>query len=484
MKKIILVTAICGICTQVHSQWKLTGNAGTNPGTNFIGTTDYVNFKIRTNNKMRMTVTAGGNVGIGTAAPASKLDVTGTITALDSYFGKNYPVSAGTSGASYSSVGYGLTFTDTTAKYRYRINGDYSSMLSFRAGGFDFNTAPVGTAGTVIFYTTAMAILQNGNVGIGTLTPANKLSVAGTGDFSHLKASGTSDLERVNMSDLFVTSSGSVAAHIENTGNTNSSHGLQITAGSNTNTTFQGAYFIIFYRPGATFCGGIFQSVGNSVNYGSASDKRLKNIIGTSQKGLSDLMKINIYDYTFKSDPNKNVQTGFMAQELYEIFPQAVGKPIDNNEPAEKNPWMVDYGKVTPLIIKSVQEQQQMIDELKKQNEKLTNENIELKNDIAEIKVAIGLQAKTSSINSSETEFTFRILPNPANETVTISFENKTEKTLQLKFFDASAKEVKSISVKGNETTISISELINGNYLVKLLDGNTLLGTQKITVNK
>src|SRR5205085_9262485 len=99
---------------------------------------------------------------------------------FDSYFGKTYPLSAGTSGASYSSVGYGLTFSDTTANYRYRINNDYSSMLSFRTGGFDFNTAPIGTAGNVIPYTTAMRIEQNGNVGIGTLTPANKLSVTGS----------------------------------------------------------------------------------------------------------------------------------------------------------------------------------------------------------------------------------------------------------------------------------------------------------------
>ncbi|MEO8151247.1 MAG: tail fiber domain-containing protein, partial [Bacteroidia bacterium] len=444
-------------------------------------------------NNVRITVTAGGNVGIGTSAPASKLDVKGIITGYDSYFGKNYPICAGTSGASYSSVGYGLTFTDTTANYRYRIS-DFSSMLSFRSGGFDFNTAPIGTAGTVIPYTTAMTILQNGNAGIGTLNPANKLSVAGNADFTGNVGIGTSTpayklyvAGTVHADYLIVSRSiTSAAASIENTAVSNLADGLYIKAGFNSSGF--GGIFIKFTRPDGTVCGSIQQVAGNSANYNSSSDKRLKNIIGTTQKGLTDLMKIKVYDYSFKSDPGKQLQTGFMAQELYEIFPQAVSKPRDNNEPAEKNPWMVDYGKVTPLIIKSVQELNEelkaVVRNQKSENEKLKDENNQLKNDIAEIKAALGLQTKTSAINSSETEFAFGILPNPANETVTIRFENKTEKTLQLKFFDASAKEVKSISVKGNETIISISELINGNYLVKLLDGNTLLGTQKMTVNK
>src|SRR5207244_1682298 len=108
MKKIILITAISAFCTQAHSQWSLTGNSGTNASTNFIGTKDNVTFKIRTNNAVRMTVTNVGKIGIGTTAPKEKLDVAGTLLGYSSYFGKTYPLSAGTSGASYSSVGYGL----------------------------------------------------------------------------------------------------------------------------------------------------------------------------------------------------------------------------------------------------------------------------------------------------------------------------------------------------------------------------------------
>jgi hypothetical protein len=55
--------------------WALTGNSGTNPAVNFLGTTDAQPLVIRTNNTERMRVTATGNVGIGTANPTERLQV-------------------------------------------------------------------------------------------------------------------------------------------------------------------------------------------------------------------------------------------------------------------------------------------------------------------------------------------------------------------------------------------------------------------------
>lgn len=55
--------------------WSKLGNAGTNPTTNFVGTTDAQNFIIRSNNLARINVLSNGNVGIGVAAPTAKLDV-------------------------------------------------------------------------------------------------------------------------------------------------------------------------------------------------------------------------------------------------------------------------------------------------------------------------------------------------------------------------------------------------------------------------
>ncbi|MFN3307488.1 MAG: hypothetical protein ACK42Z_09940, partial [Candidatus Kapaibacteriota bacterium] len=60
--------------------WRTTGNSGLNEATNFIGTTDNVGFKIRTNNSDRVIVTSTGNVGIGTNSPNSTFSVEGSIS--------------------------------------------------------------------------------------------------------------------------------------------------------------------------------------------------------------------------------------------------------------------------------------------------------------------------------------------------------------------------------------------------------------------
>jgi hypothetical protein len=62
--------------------WGSVGNSGTNPTTNFVGTTDSQRLVFRTDNLERMTILANGAVGIGTdSLPASdaRLAVNGTI---------------------------------------------------------------------------------------------------------------------------------------------------------------------------------------------------------------------------------------------------------------------------------------------------------------------------------------------------------------------------------------------------------------------
>ena len=73
---LILFFLLVTIVLRSNAQsWNITGNSGTNPTTNFIGTKDNKVLVFRTNNIERMRIGASGNLGIGTKNPLAKLQV-------------------------------------------------------------------------------------------------------------------------------------------------------------------------------------------------------------------------------------------------------------------------------------------------------------------------------------------------------------------------------------------------------------------------
>ncbi|HPG31118.1 MAG TPA: hypothetical protein PKY81_14000 [bacterium] len=61
------------------------------------------------------------------------------------------------------------------------------------------------------------------------------------------------------------------------------------------------------------------------------------------------MLKIKVRDFNFIN--KKPINTGFIAQELYEVYPDPVSRGSDNSV---DEPLGIDYGKLTPLIIKSI----------------------------------------------------------------------------------------------------------------------------------
>lgn len=156
--------------------WNTTGNAGTNPATNFIGTTDNQPLVVRTNNTEKLRITAAGNVGIGNATPGVKLQITDTGNvamrignALNGGSGgdlqlgnpnhglrRNLTTSGGTLNdvAVYTSTGTGATTV-----------GSLYLVSNLRANGSD--SLPLNQ----------FVLKNNGFIGIGTKTPAARLHI-------------------------------------------------------------------------------------------------------------------------------------------------------------------------------------------------------------------------------------------------------------------------------------------------------------------
>ena len=69
----------------------------------------------------------------------------------------------------------------------------------------------------------------------------------------------------------------------------------------------------------------------SSVPFGGIvkSDKRLKNVGELFKGGLEQISKLQIFNYTYKNDGNKTPHIGVMAQDLQEVFPDAVSENKD-----------------------------------------------------------------------------------------------------------------------------------------------------------
>jgi hypothetical protein len=180
------------ISTATSGSWLLVGNSIAD--TNFLGTTNNKDLVIKTNNTEKMRVKAGGNVGIGTSAAANnKLVVVSSLGKIKMAIGSSYALSAtaptsidsatylhlgmGESNAgSYRLIGFGFNNAGAALPSAW-IGYQQISTTGSQYGDLIFGTRSVTTNTTA---TERMRIAYDGNVGIGTSTPANKFDVYNT----------------------------------------------------------------------------------------------------------------------------------------------------------------------------------------------------------------------------------------------------------------------------------------------------------------
>jgi hypothetical protein len=335
-----------------------------------------------THTGVQFVVGQDGEVGIGTTAPQSKLDVAGTARA-------NSLSLTGTwsdfSMDAYSSSGW---------KY---MNNDFANLMeeNSTSGGFDFYTAASGTAGSAIIWGTPKMVIRNsGYVGVGTATPRNNFEVGnttsnqtirvggiyrgtgsgftGTGQetgrhqlvFSSWRdavpdtigakivainktAYGSPNWDLVQNTDLAFFTLGTTPSGADNT-----SEAMRITSG--------GYVGVGTATPGHKL--DVAGDIGATAFY-YTSDATLKKDIVTIDGGLEKINKLNgVY---FKWKNNNEPSMGLIAQDVEKVFPEVVSV---NPQTGLRS---VDYGKLVAPLIEAVKDQQAEILDLKSQIKEL-----------------------------------------------------------------------------------------------------------------
>jgi hypothetical protein len=125
-----------------------------------------------------------------------------------------------------------------------------------------------------------------------------------------------------------------------------------------------------FYFDGAN-TGDSIRVAGDIVAY--YSDERLKDKKGNIENALEKVLSLNGFYY----EPNetaqafgykKKLEVGVSAQEVEAVLPELI-----KDAPIGRGYKTLDYGKLTPLLIEAVKEQQKQIEELKELVNKLIN---------------------------------------------------------------------------------------------------------------
>ncbi len=92
-----------------------------------------------------------------------------------------------------------------------------------------------------------------------------------------------------------------------------------------------------------------------------ASDSRLKKDINPLQNSLQKITQLNGYNYNWKNEnADKSLQTGVLAQEVQKLFPNLVKEDKDGL-------LAVNYSGLIPVLIESIKQQQQMIEQQQRQ---------------------------------------------------------------------------------------------------------------------
>lgn len=325
-----------------------------------------------------------------------------------------------------------LTISDASSLSGY-ISNDYNPYVGTRSQGYATNS-------------TQNAI---GVIGEGHTQNNNGVSV---GVWGESYGSSSKNFALVGMMDIGNTGAGVYAT----------------TEGSLSYFT-SGTYAA--YLVGETYIDGCI----NTLSLYNPSDMRLReNVMPLSQatRGQSPLAKLQnleVVEYNMKRPSSKEVSDrlhyGVSAQELQEIYPNLVKEGQDGY-------LKVNYVEMVPLLLRSIQELKQELDELKG-----------------------GSEFKTRSTNDETPGFSaintdnvlYQNNPNPFKEQTVIRFklaDNVQEAAICI--FDMTGKTIKKLPISSGMESVSVGgyELGEGMFLYSLIVNGKEIDTKRMIIAK
>jgi hypothetical protein len=111
------------------------------------------------------------------------------------------------------------------------------------------------------------------------------------------------------------------------------------------------------------------------------SDRRMKENITPLPEGLKTVLDLNPVYFTWKDQSDQRKHIGLIAQEVLPLVPEVVDTGNDPDKTLG-----INYAGLVPVLIKSIQEQQQQIESQKEENQRLKAELQTMKEEMYQIK--------------------------------------------------------------------------------------------------
>jgi len=311
------------------------------------------------------------SLGIGTATTQAKLHLdNGSTQGLNALF-----YASGLGAGQNTSIAVGKAFSTAnsgTILWNHVSDGSTSNFLGLGAFGGD----------------NKMNILASGNVGIGITTPSDLL-VVNSGNIAINTATNTAAGYLFNQGSVWggVEVEGNVSTgaqtlnfgvNMNRTKAWNSSYGgLFLRVDSRTGSNYNGFHFFNRSAPSGTdteimtiLSGGnvgigtvnpgyalhVIGAIYASGNITALSDQRYKQNIVRLADCLGKVSRLSAYQYTRTDYLPGVTQIGLIAQEVNDVFPEAVSHDVTNDT------YSLNYGCLIAPVIESIKEIDQKVD--------------------------------------------------------------------------------------------------------------------------